>query len=32
MLKSVGPAIEDLTVQQVAQQTSQVMPKGRNFH
>jgi DNA polymerase III alpha subunit len=32
MLKSDGPAIEDLTVQQAAQQTSQVMPKGRNFH
>jgi error-prone DNA polymerase len=32
MLKSDGPAIEDLAVQQTAQQTSQVMPKGRNFH
>jgi DNA polymerase III alpha subunit len=32
MLKSDGPAIEDLAVQQAAQQTSQVMPKGRNFH
>jgi error-prone DNA polymerase len=32
MLKSDGPAIEDLAVRQAAHQTSQVMPKGRNFH
>jgi error-prone DNA polymerase len=32
MLKNDGPAIEDLATQNAAEQTSQVMPKGRNFH
>jgi DNA polymerase III alpha subunit len=32
MLKSDGPAIEDLAAQSSAELTSQIMPKGRNFH